>query len=79
MATGCSPTCPGLLDRAVWGLAREAEPGDPEKGLAQGMMGEKEAPARTKSRRATPATLRDILHACSRKYPAPQNQTIGRF
>lgn len=71
MATGCSPTCPRLLNRAVWGLAREAEPRDPEKGLAPGMMGEKEAPARTESRCATPATLRDVLHTCSRKYLEP--------
>lgn len=35
MATGCGPTCPRLLNRAVWGLAREAEPRDPEKGLAK--------------------------------------------
>lgn len=39
-----SPACPRLLDRDWLGsLDGEVETGDPEKGLAQGTMGEQEA------------------------------------
>lgn len=75
-----SPACPRLLDRDWLGsLAGEVETGDPEKGLAQGMMGEQEASASTKSRCATSTTQRDTLHIHSRSRPTPRNQIMGRF
>lgn len=75
-----SPACPRFLDRHWLGsLYREVETGDPEKGLAQGMMGEQEASASTEGGCATSTTQRDTLHIHSRSRPTPRNQIIGRF